>query len=151
EPVKEFADPGLPFKRVEILTVTTPALDTVSTSAATPLSLGGSPFLFHILAEDWDGHTLDFGIQLSFVPLGASIAGLRDAEADLRNQVVAFADSQQVGDTHLKTASMSFSAGDSSGAGVSLVPRLTTASVAVPAIDHLCGSSGRSLNARMTY
>jgi hypothetical protein len=162
EPVKEYTTPAviagytaqgreMPFKQVRITTLVTPALDHLLTPPDFPF-VGGAPFRFHVVAEDCDGQVVDFSLPLMFVFPATDSAAIQqryadpgNRQADLRNQTVAYARSVQPGDTHLKTATISFQAQmDVGSLDPPFLPTLEGAAVSIPAVDHLLGSSGVS-------
>lgn len=152
EPVKDYSNRALSYKRVRITTLTTPVLDTALSPTAPGFPVvGGAPFRFHLEVQDQDGRLVDFDLPLLWMPGVANFAYVaaiynRDSvnrQADLRSQLVAFAPSNKPGDTHLKTSSMSFRVqATAQGASSPDAPLMDTAAVRLGAIDHLLGSSG---------
>jgi hypothetical protein len=139
----------MPLRSICITTLTTPALDRDPVPPEFPTVLG-VPFPFHILAQDVDGQALDFSMPLMFVLADTTSGAIQVANgditqrtADLRSQRVAFAPSQDSGDTHLKAATITFNAQtDIADLSPPFLPILESALVAIPAVDHLLGSSG---------
>jgi hypothetical protein len=139
----------MPLRSVCITTLTTPALDHDPVPPEFPTVLG-VPFPFHILAQDADGQEVDFSMPLMFVLADTSFGAIQATNgdvakrtADLKNQRIAFAPSQDFGDTHLKAATITFNA-QTGVANLSppFLPILESALVSIPAVDHLLGSSG---------
>ena len=150
----------LPFKRVCLTTLAVPAPGLVPPDF--PRTAGGAPFQFHLTAIDRDDRTVDFTMPLMFVD-GANAdqadfytnIPTDDRTAEVRNQTVAFARSNDAGDTHLnthlKTTEISFAAQLVSSLSPPFLPELDTALVAVHAIDLLLGASGASGATQMKF
>ena len=151
EAVGAYAHQGreMPLSSICITTLTTPPLDRVPVSPEFP-TVGGVPFHFHIVAQDVDGQTLDFSMPLMFVPDGTDPNTIPGAYADatnrtaseLKNQRVAFAQSQTSGDTHLKASEITFNVQTSPNLIPPFLPAIESAQVSIPALDHLLSSSG---------
>jgi hypothetical protein len=168
ESVRDFEAPGvgqafahkgneLPLRRVRLLTSTTPALDGRPPAVegrdeeGFPL-VGGVPFAFHLVANDWDGQEIDFSLPLRFIKDGeaAQMTPLYGApskrQADLRNQLVAFAPNgtgpSAPGATQLKARTITFRLQSVPGLIPPFLPEMEKAEVAIPAIEHLLGSAG---------
>jgi hypothetical protein len=161
----------MPFKRVRLTTLITPALDELPRppdplppppdplQPAVPplppllLSVDRTPFRFHYIAEDCEGQNVDFSLPVLFVTLGTDADAIATAyngqdsllrTAELRNQIVAFASPPQPGAAHLKTDRVAFTVQPAPSLSPSFLPEMQAANVSVPAVDHLLGSSGKS-------
>jgi hypothetical protein len=144
----------MPFCRVEITTLLTPALLGALDQGAFFPDAGSGPFKFHVQALDRDRQPIDFSIPLLFIPVGrvSSAIGLYNAidpkdphsrrTCDLRGQSVAFAPSNNPGDTHLKATDLRFQVRTAELLNPPFLPMMELATVSVPAIDRLLASSG---------
>ncbi len=94
EPEKAFNNRKLPFRRVRILTESTPSLRLTSAAAKLgSLAADGNggfwpivlvdgadrDFPFQVAATDWDGHTVDLAMPMAWLAEGASLAVARAA------------------------------------------------------------------------
>jgi hypothetical protein len=138
----------MPLRQLSHLTVITPELTTESTSAPFLVQDASGPVPFHYQGSDWEGKTVDFSLNLLFVPEGASVDSSKNQfTADLRGQSMAFANSSDnLGATTLPALSLTLSAQDVNPAKLPLghppfLPVMTQASVNIPAIDRLLGST----------
>ena len=162
----------MPLKRVRLTTLVTPDLDpppVVLPSHPFPPffpTINGADFLFHLVASDSDGQTVDFTMPLLFVsdddPLSILTLLADDSSADrrrapLRGQSLAFApnDPAKPGATSLKTNALTVlveaAAGDLPPAWPRFLPTVVAAEVSIPAIDRLLGSSGTSGATTISY
>jgi hypothetical protein len=162
----------MPFRRVRITTQVTPNLDAPETgpgavagnrSAFCP-HIGKKPFLFQLVAEDWEGRRCDFTAPLIFLdtnvdagtatngPLDDVIDAYATRETDgdvwrirpVHRQKVAFAESgSESGSTTLETEMIEFGAKKiTSGVAAAdphFRPVVESAQVFVPAIEQLVG------------
>jgi len=148
---------NLPFDRVRLTTLGTPNIDQLVPGNPW-IRVGGTPFLFHVVARDKAGQEVDFLTALAFLPLGADVKAaqtqtLTDRYADgavlltLSGQSVAYAESMTPGDTMLETQQMRIGI-EVAGTGTSdpladppFYPALVDADVSVPAIKRLIGAN----------
>ncbi len=129
-------DRQMPFRRVRITTLVTPNLDKPEDSDLPngPGGLlqslfwprvGGKDFQFHLIAEDFEGHEIEFTAPLLFADQAAAKVGatMQIAKADfetsgpgdrrkrdLRGQKIMLADSSKPGDTTFETQTITFGA-----------------------------------------
>ena len=129
-------DRQMPFRRVRITTLVTPNLDKPEDSDLPngPGGLlqsmfwprvGGKDFQFHLIAEDFEGHEIEFTTPLLFADQAAAKVGatMQIAKADfetggpserrkrdLRGQKIMLADSSKPGDTTFETQTITFGA-----------------------------------------
>jgi hypothetical protein len=193
QPEKLFGDTGLktsggasydlqfPFTRVRLTTLVTPDLDNPSVSdlqvnGADQLQslfwprVGGADFLFHLIAEDLDGHEIEFTAPLMFVDrsIGFGPDACTAAQTNyatntanqpvldrnrrfrsLKGQKVAFADSSAPGNTSFEVDELEFGAevplsGLESALGADhprFYPAVRSAKVKVPAIKTLANNT----------
>jgi hypothetical protein len=124
EPVKDygylkvFATGGgrnFPYTQVRITTLVTPNLDFIGDHFFP--TVGGNPFLFHVIGTDRDGQTSEFTSPMVFVVEAQQISGMADYTAaplerrkrDMGGQQVAFAQASSVpGNAALHAATMTF-------------------------------------------
>ena len=170
EPVRGFEQRSMPFRTVRIKTRITPNLADPSNHEL----IGGyvqtafwphvdrpvgpdEPFLFDVVAIDWDGKTSEFGTPMAYVDVGVHDAGpgavitaynkatfepLR--RAGLGGQGVTFAPSVKAGDTVLATNSVTFGAEPRSGASPGFQPKVDEADVVIPAVKQATAGTGQS-------
>jgi hypothetical protein len=156
EPVRDYSqvraangkDAQLPLRVVELTTLVTPSLSPpIPTTAFVP-RFGGMPFPFHVVAQDWIGQPVDFDMVLAFVPgsdpsggpTALASAGV-DLTVNLRGQAVALAASPpSPGATTLPVQSFLFDKVDVN-LNPPFLPYVSSASVRIPAVDHLLGSA----------
>lgn len=160
----------MPLRRLTLKTLATPEL--AKDDPANPFLIqdGAGPIPFHFEGEDWKGNRVDFNLPLVFVPADADLAAIakarglfdgemRNNEADLRGQGIAFANTpDDQGTTTLPTQALRFSAQDARPTNpgdlttglkngelplgdAPFLPVLLQARVGVPAIDRFLGSS----------
>ena len=172
EPEKRYPIPGqakngrkMPFKRINIVTQTTPTLDPEVFIAGTAFwpRVSGQDFLFHLVGEDSDGQRSDFTAPLVFAPVdvdgstGASMDLLIDdydtgdstrRDRPLSGQKVAFAESsdEKPGNTTLETVQITFQGEppDPENPNVPFdqplfFPAVREAAVRLPAVEQLTG------------
>ena len=146
----------MPFKRVTITTKSTPALSAPLNPPDFPVC-GQSVFLFHLIAEDLEGRSHDFSMPLMFVEEAPFTAATYDVTqqdlrtALLRGQIIAYAASNNGGDTQLKTEAMIFWALEADSLSPPFLPRLAQASVSLQAVGQLLATSGASGSTQMQY
>jgi hypothetical protein len=148
EPVKDYgylktaAHSGgrdFPYTQAHITTLVTPNLDTPLSKDIFLPTVGGNPFLFHVIGTDRDNQTSEFTAPMWFVVTaqqgngmtqynGASL-GIR--KRDLGGQQVTFAQASSPGNTSLHAATMTFSA---LGLGLPIQP--PDQPIFYPALDH---------------
>lgn len=168
-----------PFQRVRIETRVTPSLDDPATTqivgsgadkipgrgqGAFWLRVADKDFLFHMVAEDVEGQTVEFTTPLAFIDGKYAVDGAvaKAAAAELatsparamrptHGQRVAYAESRKSGDTTFETASLTFGAEPVEGADdltlrtldqPRFYPALDGASVEIPAVKQLAGVAG---------
>jgi hypothetical protein len=150
----------MPFKRVTITTKSTPALSAPLVPPDFPVS--GAPqspsvFLFHVIAEDHEGHSHDFSMPLMFVEEDPSMITTYDGsqqdrrKAFLRDQIIAYAASNNGGDTQLKTEAIIFTALEADALSPPFLPALEQAVVSLQAVDQLLATSGVSGSTQMRF
>jgi hypothetical protein len=173
--VKEFersyGHRAMPFRTIRLRTRQTPNLaqpDAHKLIAGTPGSQAfwphvvrppdpnDRPFLFDVVATDWEGRSVPFSTPLAFVDEstnagkpGAVVTGYNGGPNTLRNpslggQQVAFAPFKDRGDTSFDTASVTFEAEARSGDGPRFQPSVGEADVVVPAVQQITGRAGTS-------
>ena len=155
----------LPFRRLRLTTRVTPNLDPPEDSEPVDDGdpqkafwprVGGEPFPFHFVAEDWEGRPCEFVAPLLFIGrdgladekfVEKALAAYAEAsqewrECDLHGQRVAFADTTAAsrGKTTLETVQIELGAEVRPG-DPPFTPTVTAASVRVPAVEHLVGTS----------
>ena len=173
EPTKVYSHRHLPFRTVTIKTPVTPALmppkdselfagaDKSAFWPQVPVEGGGAQdFLFHIVATDWEGHEIELRAPLAFIAKSVAdedavrmsqiVADFETlAETDGRRsrpmggQKIAFAPSDQPGDTTHETSEMILGAIDATGLPLFL-PTMAKAKVDVPAVRQLTGKAAPS-------
>ncbi|WP_088546935.1 hypothetical protein [Paenibacillus aquistagni] len=154
----------MPFRRIHITTPSAPELDSFSDSAPFWPKQGGKPFLFQMVAEDWEGNTVHFERPLLCVPLPDEGAGWnhivqyynaeehRDFRAvSLQAQSVALAETTDNirGKTTLQTDRVVFEAQLVKDDAIGRLPKphplflptMKEAKVNLPAVDRLLGRS----------
>ncbi|MFF4528331.1 hypothetical protein ACFY1P_03570 [Streptomyces sp. NPDC001407] len=111
---------------------------------------GGEPAPFHVIAQDWAGHTVDFTMPLLFVPPGMTQAQMQElygesGQLDLGGRPMALGPEggDPAGSTTLPVDALHFSADFPGSLDPPCFPYVDQASVRVPAIAHLLGSSQR--------
>ena len=113
---------NFPFKKIRITTLVTPNLDTPpggNWNYFIP-TVSGQPFLFHIVATDWDGNNSDFSMPLviALSDMQSQTGGyalytgsdLSIRQRDMGGQSIAFAASTKPGGTTFNTSTMTFNA-----------------------------------------
>jgi hypothetical protein len=159
----------MPFRRIRVTTLVTPNLDkpenscvkTEGQSAFWPF-VGGTPFAFHCVGDDWEGRSAEFTANMLFVDQGVAFSGTRlsDAQTEymkwvkrresaLQGQRIAYADPTVPGDTSFETESITFG-GEVNSAGITTLakdvhppfyPTVEQASVHVSPAEQLLGSA----------
>lgn len=159
----------MPLRRVRITTLLTPNLDkpedscvkNEGQSAFWPF-VGGDPFPFHCVGEDWEGRPAEFAAALMFVDQGAAFSGSRITaanteymkwgdrrESSLEGQRVAYADPTAPGDTSFETETIVFG-GEVNTAGIPALvkdvnppfyPTVEQASVHISPAEQLLGNA----------
>ncbi len=134
-------DRQMPFRRVRITTLVTPNLNKPEDSDLGSLlqslfwpRVGSADFQFHLIAEDFEGHEIEFTTPLLFADQAAAKDAAKMAIAktdfetgasidrrkrDLRGQKLMLADSSKPGDTTFETQSITF------GAEVPTIPQMS--------------------------
>lgn len=157
----------MPFRRVLVTTVVTPDLDRPDTGGSKIGAFGqqafwphvnGKPFLFHVVASDWDGCPSEYTTPLIFVDreIDGTPADLDAVRADfakkggaaapwrrrpLLGQSVAFAQSRDdPGSTSLEAATLDFLVEARPNQHPHFTPVVESAQVRVPAVEQLAGS-----------
>jgi hypothetical protein len=133
-------DHQLPLRVVRFTTVATPALDDGPPGSF--LTIASTPFPFHIVAQDWDGRSVDLTLPMKFVLGSVDVSTLPSISVPLNGQKVALAPSR--GDTSHSTATLKvlkLDIGAKPGTFPGALPFIEKAEVAVPAIDQLLGSA----------
>jgi hypothetical protein len=156
----------MPFRTVRITTRTTPNLDPPESDDAAVLGtqsafcphVGGQPFLFHLLAEDWEGRPCDFTAPLIFLDTAADgepadrqevidAYNTRDTDGEpwrvrtVHCQKVAFAESgSRPGSTTLETETIEFGAREDTSERPRFMPEVRSAQVHIPAVEQLIGA-----------
>ncbi|MCO6449392.1 MAG: hypothetical protein J5I90_01270 [Caldilineales bacterium] len=151
-----------PFRRMQITTDVTPALDPADFTKAFWPRVGGRDFLFKFVAEDWDGRTVTFERPLLVIPLRAvanasdwtqilqqynAASTLAQRTVELRSQPVALAPSQpdDPGKTQVKTSSVVFQAQQVGNVNAlppahpPYLPEIVSAQVNIAAVEQLLG------------
>jgi hypothetical protein len=160
----------MPFRRVRITTVVTPNLDPPDQDPAKIQSftrqgfwpiVGGAPFLFNVVAWDWENRRSEFSAPLIFVDreLDDQAANMTKIKAAYQaksgqgdplwrsrpfsGQQVAYAHPrQEPGSTSLQTESIEFSADALTGkAAPHFAPVVESAHARIPAVEQLVGSA----------
>jgi hypothetical protein len=151
-----------PFRKIRITTLVTPNLDTPpggNWNFFIP-KVNGQPFLFHIIATDWDGKTSDFSMPLviALSDMQSQTSGfalytgsdLSIRQRDMGGQAIAFAASTKPGGTTFNTSTMTF---NSALFNVFIPPppgqpifypildATSAAQVTIPALQQVTGSS----------
>lgn len=151
----------MPFKRIHITTRSTPELDAFSDRTPFWPKRNGKPFLFQMVAEDWEGNIVNFERPLLCVPLPDeqtdwnNIVQYYNAEnrdfrtASIQGQSVALAETtdNSRGKTTLKTDSVVFEAQLVKDNEIYQLPKpaplflpsVKEAKVNLPAVDRLLG------------
>ncbi|MFJ6602479.1 hypothetical protein [Streptomyces lydicus] len=142
-------DSQMPLRRVTI-TDTVVSMDPGPESQAYVPKVGDRPYLFHCVAYDWLGRPVDFAMPMVFIPDGTPWS-LQDPEpVALRGQCVALAQepsSREAGagasaESSLPVDQLSFSAKEvTNQPDLPFFPYVQRASVHLPALEHLLGSS----------
>jgi hypothetical protein len=155
EPVRDYTqasashphDAMLPLRQARIETLVTPDLAAPTAASFVPTGLDNVPFAFHVVGQDWQGGRVDLRMPLVFVPADDAGAGAvlytdEIRTVGLQGQPVALApDPPAPGGTTLPVQSLTLTADIVPTPGSPLLPYVETASVNVPAIDHLVGSA----------
>jgi hypothetical protein len=153
---------NFPFRKIRITTLVTPNLDTPpggNWNFFIP-KVNGQPFLFHIIATDWDGKTADFSMPLviALSDMQSQTSGfalytgsdLSIRQRDMGGQAIAFAASTKPGGTTFNTSTMTF---NSALFNVFIPPPpgqpifypildvTSAAQVTIPALQQVTGSS----------
>jgi hypothetical protein len=150
---------NMPYQSITITTLVTPDIvpqvvpgpDGLERYAFFP-TVGGNPFLFHIIGTDWEGNTSEFSAPLYFVERGGDYVKAVQAynisgtgTRPLSGQKIAFAPPHNPGDTSLQTSTLTFSAQPAAPLPTEIspfFPQMDAADVVVPAIQQLTGGSG---------
>jgi hypothetical protein len=150
----------MPFTRVTITTKNTSALSARLVPPDFPVSgesQSPSVFMFDVVAEDREGHSIDFSMPLMFVEDDPSMIAAYDGSAqglrtaDLRGQIVAYAASNSSGDTEQKTVSITFTALETDALSPPFLPAKESAVISLQAVDQLLATSGVSGLTQMRY
>src|SRR5271166_1354214 len=150
----------MPFKKVTITTKSTPPLSAPLVAPGFPVSgeqQSPSVFLFHVIAEDCMGRSHDFSMPLMFVEDDPSMVAAYDRSpqdlrtASLRGQIIAYAPSNSVGDTELKTSATTFGALEADALSPPFLPVLLEADVSLQAVAQLLATSGVSGSTQIQY
>ena len=134
-------DRQMPFRRVRITTLVTPNLNKPEDSDLGGLlqslfwpRVGSADFQFHLIAEDFEGHEIEFTTPLLFADQAAAkdstkmVIAQADFETsgpderrkrDLRGQKLMLADSSKPGDTTFETQTITF------GAEIPTIPQMS--------------------------
>ncbi|QTD95815.1 hypothetical protein [Streptomyces cyanogenus] len=149
------ANGRLPLRRVTV-TDTVVTIDPAgSESSAFVPQVGGQAFLFHCIAQDWNGRPVDLAMPMVFIPDGVpwnQVLRFREpaAPVPLRGQRIALAAKQgsgaanpsRDGSTDLAVDQLLFTASDAGATGdLPFLPYVTKAWVHLPAVDHLLGET----------
>ncbi len=159
----------MPYRRIRITTLITPNLDkpedsdvaNKGQSAFWPL-VGGTPFGFHCIGEDWEGRPSEFTAPVLFLDRGVTFDGSTAAAAlsdymkwkerrksAIGGQRVAFADPVTPGDTSFETEMLQFG-GEVNINGMSALqssndppfyPTIEEASVHISPAEQLLGAA----------
>ncbi|MGX5515367.1 hypothetical protein [Bacillus cereus] len=149
----------MPFKKITIMTDTTPNITNISDSNFFwPLVSGDNDFLFHLVAEDWEGKKISFECPLLCIPIESEInwgdvvteyhkiENLIRRTVQTNSQSVAFAKTNPdcVGQTTLKTDEVIFElqlVNEELPPGQPpLLPAVKAASVRLPAVEQFLGN-----------
>ncbi|MEX2973085.1 hypothetical protein [Streptomyces sp. C184] len=142
-------DSQMPLRRVTI-TDTVLSMDPGPESQAFVPKVGNLPFLFHCVAYDWDGRPVDFAMPMVFIPDGIPWPLQAPEPVALRGQRVALAQEpspREAGasgkdESSLPVDQLSFSAKEvTNQPDLPYFPYVQRASVHLPALDHLLGST----------
>ncbi|MGA2256759.1 MAG: hypothetical protein ABSG53_19085, partial [Thermoguttaceae bacterium] len=150
---------GFPYQSIQITTLVTPDLDAPLVDQGVYSfmpTIGGSPFLFHIVGQDAEQQAVqasEFATPLYFVELTDIDVVYTDAvnnyqasgqrTRDMAGQKVAFAQSGKLGDTTLHTADLTLKAvRRDPGLLPPVYPQMESANVTVPAIQQITGQPG---------
>jgi len=146
---------ALPYQKVRLTTLVTPdvvpTLDPTTHRYSFFPTTGPNTFLFHVIGTDWEGQTSEFSAPLYFVERGEDPTFANAVTAynisgtvtrDLSGQKIAFAASNNPGDTALQTSALTFSAQPPAPSSISVAPffpQMDGADVVVPSIQQLTG------------
>ncbi len=177
-PVQDPLDRKNPFRRIRLTTLVTPNLDKPELSdiggakrqAFWP-SVGGQPFPFHLVAEDWRGENSDFTAPLIFLDqdwaktksrvdtaigeyTAAAVVERRRRRWD--GQSVAFAEVAPANPaaTTLETESITFTARSLeclTGDRPAFLPQVDEARVRIPAVEALTGGQPSTIRIAEPY
>jgi len=178
QPLKQYPASGqpksgraMPFRTIELTTLTTPSLDKPEASAingqgqdAFWLRVGGQDFLFHVVGTDAESRRFDFTTPLAFLSgrtawdvatTQAAAASLDTGPAARRQrpgggQKLALTPSRKTGDTTLQIDDITFSADTLSPVPGSLFgadqpafyPKVAQASAEIEAVKQVVGATG---------
>jgi hypothetical protein len=167
-----------PFRTIHITTMVTPSLDQPTPKAINGKNgnqgqsafwpyVANEPFRFHMRGEDWDGNHVEFASPVIFIDQTAASdsvvldnasarfldrqeGGINVNLVPMNGQRVAFADSQQPGDTSFETDAVSFGSELNKSQAASLLnqkhppfyPILVSAQVRIKAVEQLLGPAG---------
>ncbi len=164
EPERVYAPDGstargrsMPLRRITLTTRVTPHIDYpyAPPSAITKKSfwvmVGGADFLFHGTTEDADGNVVDFAKPLIFVPNSETafdllqgtiqtVGGKQRLQAAVPGQKIWYADSDGADNTAFVTESFQLG-NEGATRDTFFEPVLFSATVRIPAVDALTGSS----------
>ncbi|WP_063563838.1 hypothetical protein [Paenibacillus sp. O199] len=171
EPKRSFPAPGMPdqgrqfpFRSVELKTLRTPHIDVKNVDDPW-LTVQNQDILFHAIGEDQEGRTIEFTTPFAFVSNFdpsriqnlINEFNLKDTNANRRNrdmngQKLAFASSNQPGDTEYVTNKMMFGAtetgknptGNNELPGY--CPVLIAADVTIPAIEQVTNTNAKKFD-----
>jgi hypothetical protein len=158
-----------PFEKIRLTTLVTPNLDDPNSSANEFIPgkgqeafwprVGGNDFLFHVVAEDWQGKKSEFTIPLAFVSPGVATTQAGDAVSNYTNesktplsqrkrgmsgQKITYAPSNKPGDTSLETNYLVFSAVENQNAASGLphfYPTMEVAGIRLAAAEQISGGN----------
>ena len=149
---------AFPYQNMRITTLITPDLDPASivTDKNGMYSffarVNNNPFLFHLAGQDAEQQAQqisDFTTPLYFVERGGDYPGAVSNYngsglnmRDMAGQKIAFAPSNNVGDTTLHASAMTFATAPPSGTEPPFFPQMLGADVVVPAIQQVTGQPG---------
>ncbi|MEK4058491.1 MULTISPECIES: hypothetical protein [Paenibacillus] len=158
EPERYFPVPGmpnegrqLPFRRIRLKTLQTPPLNKVRLPW---LSVDENDFLFHVEGEDQEGRLIEFTTPLAFVEsicqtliddFNTKPDNLTRRTRSMDGQKVAFAPTNQPGNTSFTVKTMSFEA-DKNCELPGFYPVIAAADVNIPAADQIAGVNNSYLN-----
>ena len=173
--VKEFersyGHRAMPFRTIRLRTKQTPNLAPPDDHRLIPGTPGAQafwphvvrppdpndrPFMFDVVATDWEGRSVAFATPLAFVDESTNVKmpaavvdGYNGGPDTLRRpglggQPVAFAPSKDSGDTSFDTAALTLEAEAETGGGPAFRPSIGEAEVVVPAVQQVTGRAGTS-------